>query len=71
MLSQLVGNRGVLAETEVASAVGKRLSTVRTEHAGLVLGVVRSGTFTLGIGDDDPVIAAGDRLLIAEATRSR
>jgi hypothetical protein len=39
----------------------------RTEHAG----VVRSGTFTLGIGGDYPVIAAGDRLLIAEATWSR
>ena len=67
MLSQLVGNREILAEVEVASAVGKRLSTVRTEHAGLVLGVVQNGEFTLGIGDD-PVITAGDRLLIAEAT---
>jgi hypothetical protein len=57
----------VLAETEVASAVGKRLSTVRTEHGGLVLG----GTFILGIGGGGPVIAAGDRLLVAEATRSR
>jgi hypothetical protein len=31
-----------------------------------VLGLVHAGRFTLGIGDD-PVIAAGDRLLIAEA----
>jgi len=68
MLFQLVGNREMLAEVEVPSAVGKRLSAVRTEHAGLVLGVVRNGEFTLGIGDD-PVIAAGDRLLIAEATK--
>jgi voltage-gated potassium channel len=69
MISQLVGNRQVLAEVEAAGAVGKRLSAVRTEHVGLVLGLVRSGEFTLGIGDD-PVIAAGDRLLVAEATRS-
>jgi voltage-gated potassium channel len=69
MISQLVGNREVLAETEVASAVGKPLSAVRSEHAGLVLGLVQNGEFTLGIGDD-PVIAAGDRLLIAEATRN-
>ncbi|MGH3283284.1 MAG: potassium channel family protein, partial [Streptosporangiaceae bacterium] len=69
MISQLIGNREALAEIEEASAVGKRLSTVRTEHAGMVLGLVRSGGFTLGIGDD-PIIAAGDRLLVAEATRS-
>jgi voltage-gated potassium channel len=66
MISQLVANRDGLAEIEVKSAVGKRLSTVRTEHTGLVLGLVRSGEFTLGV-DDDPIIAAGDRLLIAEA----
>lgn len=69
MIAQLVGNREVLTETEVAAAVGKPLSTVRSEHAGLVLGVVHNGEFTLGIGDD-PVIAAGDRLLIAEATQN-
>jgi hypothetical protein len=33
--------------------------------SGLVLGLVHAGQFTLGIGND-PVIAAGDRLLIAE-----
>jgi voltage-gated potassium channel len=66
MIAQLVGNREVLAEIDGASAVGKRLSAVRTERAGLVLGVVRNGEFTLGIGDD-PVITAGDRLLVAEA----
>jgi voltage-gated potassium channel len=69
MISQLVGNREVLAEIEAAEAVGKRLSTVRNEHVGLVLGLVRRGEFTLGISDD-PIIAAGDRLLVAEATRS-
>jgi voltage-gated potassium channel len=66
MIAQLVANRDGLAEIEVPSTIGKRLSTVRTERVGLVLGLVRSGEFTLGIGDD-PIIAAGDRLLIAEA----
>jgi len=69
MISQLVGNRDVLTEIEVESAVGKQLSAVRNEHAGLVLGLVRGGEFTMGIGDD-PIVAAGDRLLVAEATRS-
>jgi voltage-gated potassium channel len=68
MISQLVGSREVLAEIEAADAVGKRLSRVRTEHAGLVLGLVHDGEFSLGISDD-PVIAAGDRLLVAEATK--
>jgi hypothetical protein len=70
MVSQLIGNRNVLAEVELASAVGRPLSAVRAEHAGLVLGLVQNGVFTLGIGED-PVVAAGDRLLIAEATRNR
>jgi len=33
-----------------------------------VLGLVRDGSFNLGLADD-PVIAAGDRLLVAEAVR--
>jgi voltage-gated potassium channel len=70
MISQLVGNREVLAEIEAGStAVGKRLSAVRNERAGLVLGLVRRGEFTLGIGDD-PVVSAGDRLLVAGAEHS-
>jgi voltage-gated potassium channel len=69
MISQLVGNRDALAEIEAgASAVGKALSAIRNERAGLVLGLVRNGEFTLGLGDD-PVIAAGDRLLVAEPAR--
>jgi len=69
MISQLVGNRDAFAEIEAGpSAVGKALSAIRNERAGLVLGLVRNGEFTLGLGDD-PVIAAGDRLLVAEATR--
>jgi voltage-gated potassium channel len=70
MIAALVGSRDVLAEIEApASAVGTRLSALRSERDGLVLGLVRSGEFTLGIGDD-PVVESGDRLLVAEATRS-
>jgi voltage-gated potassium channel len=68
MITQLIGNRDSFAEIEAgAAAVGKPLSAIRSERAGLVLGLVRDGEFTLGIGDD-PVVAAGDRLLVAEAT---
>jgi voltage-gated potassium channel len=70
MISQLIGNRDLLAEiSPETAAVGKPLSVVRNERAGLVLGLVRDGEFTLGIGDD-PVIAPGDRLLVAEAARA-
>lgn len=70
MIYQLVGNREVLAEIEAgASAVGKPLSAIRSEGAGegagLVLGLIHDGQFTLGI-DDNPTVSAGDRLLIAE-----
>jgi voltage-gated potassium channel len=68
MISQLIGNRDLLAEISPETAVGKPLSVVRNERAGLVLGLVRDGKFTLGIGDD-PVVAPGDRLLVAEAAR--
>jgi hypothetical protein len=67
MLSQLVGQRDTFAEVEAgAGAVGRPLSVIRNQRAGLVLGLVRDGEFTLGLADD-PVIAAGDRLLVAEA----
>ncbi len=61
----------VLAEIEADDGtVGKALSAVRDERSGLVLGLVQDGSFTLGVGDD-PVVAAGDRLLVAEPERSR
>ncbi len=68
MVAQLVeSGRDILAEIDADPAsIGKALSAVRDERAGLVLGMVHAGRFTLGIGED-PVIAAGDRLLIAEA----
>jgi voltage-gated potassium channel len=69
MISQLVGNRDALVEVDAGASVGKRLSAVRNERIGLVLGLVRDGEFTLGLGDD-PVIGAGDRLLVAEASHS-
>ena len=69
MLSRLVGQRDTFAEVEAgAAAVGRPLSAIRSERLGLVLGLVRNGEFTLGLADD-PVIAAGDRLLVAEAGR--
>jgi voltage-gated potassium channel len=69
LVGQLIeSGRDILAEVDADPAtVGKMLSTVRDERAGLVLGLVHEGQFTLGI-TEDPVVAAGDRLLIAEAT---
>lgn len=70
MITQLVGSRDMFAEIEAeAAAVGKPLSAIRSERLGLVLGLVRNGEFTLGLGED-PVVAAGDRLLVAEAAKS-
>ncbi len=68
MVAQLLeSGRDILAEVDPdPAAIGKTLSIVRSERAGLVLGLVHGGRFTLGIGDD-PVIAAGDRLLVAGA----
>jgi voltage-gated potassium channel len=70
MLSQLVeSNEHSLTEIPAdAATVGKRLSAVRDERSGLVLGLVHEGTFMLGIGED-PLVAPGDQLLIAEPLR--
>jgi Trk K+ transport system NAD-binding subunit len=66
MMAQLVGQRDTFAEVEAGSAaVGRPLSAVRSERLGLVLGLIRNGEFNLGLADD-PVIEAGDRLLVAE-----
>ena len=68
MLTQLVeANTHRIGESPAeVGAVGRRLSALRTERDGLVLGLVHDGRFTLGL-DDDPVVQAGDSLLIAEA----
>jgi voltage-gated potassium channel len=67
MLAQMVeSDEHSLTEAKAdAHTVGRPLSAVRDERAGLVLGLVHNGTFTLGIGDD-PVVADGDYLLLAE-----
>ena len=68
MLAQLVGSdRHRLSEVEVgADTVGRALSAVRDKRDDLVLGLVHDGKFMLGVGDD-PVVQAGDRLLVAVA----
>jgi voltage-gated potassium channel len=70
MLTQLVeSDKHSLTELEAdANAVGKPLSTIRDERAELVLGLVHDGNFVLGIGED-PVVASGDHLLVAEPVR--
>lgn len=68
MLAQLVGSdHHRLSELEVgADTVGRPLSAVRVKRDDLVLGLVHDGKFMLGVGDD-PVVQAGDRLLLAVA----
>jgi len=72
MVAQLVeSGRDILAEVDAGpDTIGKTLSAVRDERGGLVLGVVHAGRFRLGIGED-PVIASGDRLLIAGPAADR
>ncbi len=68
MLAHLVeSNTHRLAEVsaEASASVGKQLSAVRDERDGLVLGLVHDGKFNLGLAED-PTVAAGDYLLIAE-----
>ena len=67
MIAQLVGSNSHRLEEVSADAtmIGKRLSAVRDERDGLVLGLVQRGTFTLGLSAD-PVIGDGDSLLVAE-----
>ncbi len=72
LIAQLIeSGRDILAEVDAEpTMVGRALSAIRDERAGLVLGLVQAGRFTLGI-TEDPVVAAGDRLLVAEATPAR
>lgn len=67
MLAQLVGNNSHRLDEISADAttIGKRLSAVRDERDGLVLGLVQGGAFTLGLSLD-PVVGDGDSLLVAE-----
>ncbi len=67
MVRQLVESKQhSLTEAEASTEeVGQPLSAVRDARSVLVLGLVHDGGFSLGVGED-PVVAAGDRLLIAE-----
>jgi voltage-gated potassium channel len=67
MLEQLVeSDEHSLTESKVdASTIGRRLSSIRDDREGLVLGLVHNGSFSLGIGTD-PIVAEGDSLLLAE-----
>jgi voltage-gated potassium channel len=71
MLAQLVGSEHHrLSELEVGTdTVGRPLSAVRDERDDLVLGLVHDGKVMLGVGDD-PVVQAGDRLLVAVPERA-
>jgi len=67
LLLRLVDSQGMqLKELPVeGSSVGRRLSAVRGERVGLVLGAVHEGRVLFGVGED-PELAAGDRLLVME-----
>jgi voltage-gated potassium channel len=71
LLLELVDSeRHTLAEIGAGPAAGKPLSAVRSEQAGLVLGLVRDGRVIMGIGED-PVVQAGDQLLVARPAAAR
>jgi voltage-gated potassium channel len=71
LLLELVDSeRHSLTEIGAGPAAGKPLSAVRGEQGGLVLGLVRDGRVIMGIGED-PVVQAGDQLLVARPARAR
>ncbi|MGP8001467.1 MAG: ion channel [Streptosporangiaceae bacterium] len=66
LLLQLVDSeQHSLHEIPAGDAVGRPLSAIRSERAGLVLALVHDGRVIMGIRED-PVVAAGDGLLVAE-----
>jgi voltage-gated potassium channel len=71
LMLRLVDSQGLqLKELPVEGpALGRRLSDVRGERAGLVLGAVHEDRVMFGV-DEDPVLAEGDRLLSLEPDRS-
>ena len=72
LILQLVNSeQHSLQEISADSAlVGRALSSVRTERSGLVLGLVHQGRVIMGISED-PVVADGDHLLVAEPGHGR
>jgi voltage-gated potassium channel len=71
LLLQLVDNTGYrLRELPIADAlVAQPLSRAREDAGQLVLGISRGTHVDLGIGDD-PMLAAGDRLIVLETLGS-
>lgn len=71
LIELLSSERHYLDETEAPNdLVGRALSAVRSERDDLVLGLVHGGQVSLGIGED-PLVAAGDRLLVARPTPAK
>jgi voltage-gated potassium channel len=70
LMLRLVDSEGLeLRELPVEGrALGRRLSEVRGERAGLVLGAVHEDRVMFGV-NEDPVLAEGDRLLSLELDR--
>lgn len=67
LLCMLGTDRYRLAEIELDPAlVGQPLTEVRRRTAGLVLAAVVSGAVVLGVGED-PVLSAGDCLLVLDS----
>ncbi|MHB8245475.1 MAG: potassium channel family protein [Acidimicrobiales bacterium] len=65
LVELLDSERHLLDELEtLPEMVGRPLSALRSERNDLVLGLVQGERVTLGIGED-PIVAAGDRLLVA------
>jgi voltage-gated potassium channel len=71
LLLQMVDSTSYAMRDRVVegSLVDKRLSQARATVGALVLGVARDGRIDIGI-DDDPLLAAGDRLIELVSIRS-
>lgn len=65
LLGLVASERHRLVEVDAGSSAGRPLSAVRDDSGALVLAVVHGGVVDLGIGSD-PVVSAGDSLLVAE-----
>ncbi|MCL4423582.1 MAG: ion channel [Actinobacteria bacterium] len=73
LLLRLVGSNGYRLREVAADPgwIGKPLSVVRAQHGGLVLGLAQSdGEVAIGVGHD-PVIQAGDSLLVVASEERR
>ncbi|MGO9197049.1 MAG: ion channel [Acidimicrobiales bacterium] len=70
LVELLDSERHFIDELETtAEMTGRALSSLRNERDDLVLGLVHDDKVSLGIGED-PVVASGDRLLVARPTAS-